>query len=121
MNPERNALKGKVPTWLKSLVISFTDFLRKRVCIYETDQATVEELEDPGEEDVGQVGINDLQLPGKRVYNYIPIKQSFFNNYVDYLGVFEVYSSTNLVTTTPMVAMSLKLCDTDRVFRQRQQ
>jgi len=27
-------------------------------------QATVEELEDPGEEDVGQVGINDLQLLG---------------------------------------------------------
>ena len=74
MNPERKALKGKVPTWfilvLKSLVISFTDsFLAEKVFAsnYETDQATVEELEDPGEEDVGQVGINDLQLPGKQV------------------------------------------------------
>ena len=75
MNPERKALKGKVPTWLvlvlKSQVIfsSHTDSekKKKRVCIYETDQATVEELEDPGEEDVGQVGINDLQLPGKQV------------------------------------------------------
>ena len=74
MNPERKALKGKVPTWLilvlKSQVnsSSHTDSLRKkRVCIYETDQATVEELEDPGEEDVGQVGINDLQLPEKQV------------------------------------------------------
>ena len=81
MNPERKALKGKVPTWfilvLKSLVISFTDsFLAEKVfaSIYETDQATVEELEDPGEEDVGQVGIDDLQLPGKQVCNYIPIK-----------------------------------------------
>ena len=39
----------------------------KKSFIYETDQATVEELEDPGEEDVGQVGINDLQLPEKQV------------------------------------------------------
>ena len=42
-------------------------FEKKKVFIYETDQATVEELEDPGEEDVGQVGINDLQLPEKQV------------------------------------------------------
>ena len=67
MNPERKALKGKAPTWLVQVLKSFTDFLRKRVCIYETDQATVEELEDPSEEDIGQVGIDDLQLPGKRV------------------------------------------------------
>ena len=40
---------------------------KKKSFVYETDQATVEELEDPGEEDVGQVGINDLQLPEKQV------------------------------------------------------
>ena len=73
MNPERKALKGKVPTWLilvlNSYVISssHTDSEKKKSFIYETDQATVEELEDPGEEDVGQVGINDLQLPEKQV------------------------------------------------------
>ena len=49
----------------------------KKSFIYETDQATVEELEDPGEEDVGQVGINDLQLPEKQVLSYIPVKVIF--------------------------------------------
>ena len=44
--------------------------------------------------------------------NACPFKLFFLARfYINYLGVFEVYSSTNLVTTTPMEAISLKLSD----------
>ena len=70
--PREESVEGEgahlVDSSLKLLGYSHTDSLRKKKSfVYETDQATVEELEDPGEEDVGQIGVNDLQLPGKQV------------------------------------------------------
>ena len=71
--PREESVEGEgahlVDSSLKLLCYFFKSYglFEKKSFIYETDQATVEELEDPGEEDVGQVGINDLQLPEKQV------------------------------------------------------